>query len=92
LRIQVNGNKDNDYVAALNGCQPKRARKQYRAIVRDGVAGRPWQQLKGQIYLGSDGFIEKHAAPKDLKEIPRVQLRAAKPPLDRILAKREDRV
>jgi hypothetical protein len=49
------------------------------------MASRPWEELKGQIYLGSDGFIEKHPAPKDLKEIPRVQLRAAKPSLDRAL-------
>jgi hypothetical protein len=45
-----------------------------------------------QIYLGSDAFIEKHAAPnKDLKEIPQVQLRAAKPSLERIFAKSGDK-
>jgi putative transposase len=56
------------------------------------VESRPWKELKGQIYLGSDAFIEKHAAPnKDLKEIPRVQLRAAKPSLERIFAKSGER-
>jgi hypothetical protein len=52
------------------------------------VASRPWDELKGQIYFGSEAFIERHAAPnKDLKEIPQVQLRAAKPSLRRIFAK-----
>ena len=56
------------------------------------MASRPWEELKGQIYLGSEAFIEKHAAPnKDLKEIPQSQLRAAKPSLDRIFAKSGDR-
>jgi hypothetical protein len=42
--------------------------------------------------FSSDAFIEKHAAPnKGLKEIPQVQLRAAKPSLERIFAKSGDK-
>lgn len=26
----------------------------------------PWEELKGQIYLGSEAFIQKHAAPNNL--------------------------
>jgi REP-associated tyrosine transposase len=38
--------------------------------------------------LSSEVFIEKHAARnKNLKELPREQLRAAKPSLERIFAK-----
>ena len=55
------------------------------------MASRPWEELKGHIYLGSEAFIEKHSAPKDLKEMLRVQLRAAKPSLDGIFAKGGDR-
>jgi REP element-mobilizing transposase RayT len=77
-----------DWILAQFGKRRAQAQKQYRAFVRDGMASRPWEELKGQIYLGSSAFIEKHAAHnKNLKEIPRVQLRAAKPPLDRIFAK-----
>ena len=44
--------------------------------------------LKGQIYLGSEQFIEKHSPENiELKEIPRVQLKAARPSLERIFAK-----
>jgi putative transposase len=47
--------------------------------------------LKGQIYLSSDGFIERHSAEnKELKEIPRAQLKASKPPLERIFAKNRE--
>jgi hypothetical protein len=62
--------------------------KRYREFVRDGVANRPWDALKGQIYLGSDEFIESHSPEdKEIKEIPRVQLKAIKPTLERIFAK-----
>ena len=69
----------------------EKAQNQYREFVKDGLASQPWEELKGQIYLGRDAFIEKHADPKDLKDIPRVQLRAAKPSLNRIFAKGGDR-
>ena len=81
-----------DWILAQFGNRRAQAQKQYREFVRDGVESRPWEELKGQIYLGSEEFIEKHPAPNtDLKEIPRVQLRAAKPSLNRIFAKRGDR-
>jgi len=64
-----------DWILAQFGNRRAQAQKQYRAFVRDGVESRPWEELKGQIYLGTDAFIEKHPAPNtDLKEIPRVQL------------------
>jgi putative transposase len=84
----VPGFLSTDWILAQFGKRRAQAQKQYRAFVRDGMASRPWEKLKGQIYLGSEAFIETHAAPnKDLKEIPQVQLRAAKPSLERIFAK-----
>jgi putative transposase len=63
------------------------AQKRYREFVRDGIANRPWDALKGQIYLGSDEFIERHSpVDKEHKEIPRSQLKAIKPTLERIFA------
>jgi putative transposase len=45
------------------------AQKRYRKFVRDGIANRPWDALKGQIYLGSDKFIKRHSAKdKELKD------------------------
>ena len=80
-----------DWVLGQFGKQRRTAQKRYREFVRDGLAKRPWEDLKGQIYLGSEEFIERHsAADKNLKEIPRAQLRAAKPSLDRIFAKSKE--
>ena len=68
------------------------AQKQYREFVREGLGSRPWDDLKGQIYLGSEAFIERHAPDKKhLKEIPRVQLSAAKPALEQIFRRKGER-
>lgn len=77
-----------DWVLGQFGKKRAQAQKRYREFVKEGLESRPWEELKGQIYLGSEEFIERHA-PRDqrLKEIPRAQLRAAKPSLERIFAK-----
>src|SRR5262245_44960392 len=61
----------------------------YRTFVRDGLEGRPWEHLTGQIYLGSESFIEEHTRDKKkYPEIPRAQLQAARPALQQIFGKR----
>ncbi|HMA79973.1 MAG TPA: transposase [Candidatus Binatia bacterium] len=77
-----------DWVLGQFGKKRAQAQKRYREFVKEGSESRPWEELKGQIYLGSKEFIERHS-PRDqrLKEIPRAQLRAAKPSLERIFAK-----
>jgi REP element-mobilizing transposase RayT len=73
---------------------PRRATAQttYRRFVEAGIreAERPWSQVRGQIYLGSDTFltavhrqIKRHADP----EIPRAQKAPARPRLDELLAR-----
>ncbi len=77
-----------DWLLGQFGKNRAQAQKRYREFVKEGLESRPWEALKGQIYLGSEEFIERHS-PRDqtLKEIPRAQLRAAKPSLERIFAK-----
>jgi hypothetical protein len=78
-----------DWILEQFGKTRSRAQQHYREFVRDGMASRPWDDLKGQIYLGSQVFIEKHASGKEsLKEIPRAQLRAGKPSLEQIFGRR----
>jgi putative transposase len=80
-----------DWLLGQFGKRRRVAQKRYREFVRDGTANRPWDELKGQIYLGSEEFIERHSAEdKDLKEIPRAQLKAIKPSLDRIFARSKE--
>ena len=46
------------------------------------------RKLKGQIYLGSEEYIESHSPGNgELREIPRAQLKAVRPTLERIFAK-----
>lgn len=80
-----------DWVLGQFGEHRRTAQKRYREFISDGLAKRPWQELKGQVYLGSQKFVERHsAAGKELQEIPRAQLNAAKPTLDRIFAKNKE--
>ena len=77
-----------DWLLAQFGKNRPAAHKRYREFVRDGLKNRPWEDLRGQIYLGSEAFIERHSAQdKEIKEIPRAQLKAVKPTLERIFAK-----
>jgi hypothetical protein len=89
--VAVPGFLSTDWLLEQFGKDRRVAQKRYREFVRDGIPNRPWDELKGQIYLASDKFIEKHTVKaKELKEIPRAQLKAIKPPLERILAKDRD--
>lgn len=80
-----------DGILGLFSRSRKRACELYRAFVTEGVSKiSPWQELKGQIYLGDAGFIGKikelHGKEKSDREIPRPQREAAKPDLDRLFA------
>ncbi len=59
------------------GHKQEEARKRYREFVRQGMGqGSPWKQLRGQIYLGGEGFLarmEKLVSKQNLANIPRQQ-------------------
>ena len=70
-----------DFILSQFSAQRSRAIAKYSAFVHEGK-GLPsvWEQLQGQIYLGSEAFVEKMQALIDqrpaLTEIPRAQRRA----------------
>ncbi len=70
-----------DFVLAQFSAQRARAMAKYAAFVHEG-RGLPsvWDALKGQIFLGSESFIQKmeieSAKKPSLAEIPRAQRRA----------------
>ena len=77
-----------DWVLGQFGRTRTIAQKKYRQFVREGRDHRPWEELRGQIYLGSERFIEKHTIDdEEIKEIPRAQLRPIRPTLDRLFAR-----
>jgi putative transposase len=68
----------------------------YRRFVAEGIgAASPWQALKGQIYLGSEQFVERMQARvhpgRPLREIPKRQRRALAQPLADYAARYADR-
>jgi putative transposase len=75
-----------DWILGQFGKQRKRAAAAYRDFVRAWV-GLPsvWNDLRGQIYLGKEEFVEmmqQHVQPDStISEIPRAQRRAKAKPL-----------
>ena len=74
---------DCEFLLSCFSTQPTRAVSRYVAFVHEG-RGVPsvWEQLQGQIYLGSETFITKMQSLLDQQifpaEIPRVQRQAVK--------------
>jgi putative transposase len=68
------------------------ARQRYRNFVADGMVkhDQPWRKLVGQIFLGSEKFVNQMQALFDdkqgVKEIPRIQRYPGRPPLARLFA------
>jgi putative transposase len=79
---------ETDWVLACFGKQRKRVRAKYIDFVRAGIGLPPiWEDLKYQMYLGSDDFVEsmRHkldgSKKEDLREISRLQHRPMAKPL-----------
>jgi putative transposase len=78
-----------DWILGVFNSKRKLAQSQYRTFIREGIDGEsPWEELRGQILLGEDGFVERF---KDLlgdkekvKEIPRQQRYIGRPTLGKI--------
>ena len=71
------------------------ARAEYRTFVEAGCDGyRPWDQLNGQIYLGSEQFrdtLQKRIGAKSLaREHPRAQRNPLSPAVDQIASRVAD--
>ena len=80
-----------DWILGQFSPQRRRAINLHIDFVRAGV-GLPsvWEQLSGQVFLGSDKFLKRMQAMADkaaIGEIPRVQRRPAAKPLDYYQAK-----
>ena len=73
-----------DWLLAQFSSNRKRAESLYREFVLKGITQEaPWRELKGQIFLGDSQFIQriKTSLPHDLRDIPRSQRFAERPPL-----------
>jgi hypothetical protein len=82
------------------GNRRARAKRRYQEFIEEGIGGESiWKNLKGQIYLGDDDFVEKMRSKLGEREedvnIPKVQQRAPAPELNTIrrqYQKRDDEI
>lgn len=81
-----------DWILEQFGTSKKKAQAAYRKFVTSGRGVTVWENLRGQIYLGTDEFIEQHATGSDLTEIPRAQRLAGRPTLSDIVANADDAI
>jgi len=79
-----------DWILSQFGEDKVKAQKLYRRFVSQGRGVSPWEELKGQIYLGSDDFIKNLPQPCErLKEIPRIQRLTTRSSLAELFASHE---
>lgn len=79
-----------DWLLGQWGRQRGRAQSAYRQFVREGIhrQERPWSDLKGQVYLGSEGFLKNVQARltgREDAEIPMIQKQPARADIEEIL-------
>ena len=78
-----------DWLLAQFGGSLKQARLAYQEFVEAGLGGSSiWSELNGQIYLGSEGFVEQMLSYAEVEEkdfnIPKIQKRPVAAPLNKI--------
>jgi REP element-mobilizing transposase RayT len=78
-----------DWILGHFGARQRDAQGRYRQFVADRQARpTPWEQLTGQIYLGSEAFIVQHQPDRVIRDIPRRQTQAARPTLKDLFQRR----
>ena len=76
-----------DWIPGQFAGERREAQHLYRRFVSEGLEISPWGDLKGQIYLGSERFIESIPKPNvKLSEVPRVQRMIDRPPLSEVFS------
>jgi hypothetical protein len=80
-----------DWILEQFAASKTKAQKAYRKFVSDGRGVTVWENLRGQIYLGSDAFIEQHAPVlSPAREIPKAQAQVRRPPLSVLVTDPKD--
>src|SRR3990167_3387995 len=86
-----------DWVLGQFGSKRQAAQKRYKKFVMEGISKEsPWREIRGQIILGGEGFVEKFkdllADKEKIKEIPRHQKNMGSTPEIWLYIKRDCRL
>ena len=80
-----------DWILSQFGQRGGPAQARYRTFVAEGRGGpAPWEQLTGQIYLGSEKFVGQHQPNRVIRDIPRRQTQAQRPSLETLFERKGD--
>jgi putative transposase len=80
-----------DWILSQFGQRGGPAQARYRTFVAEGRGGpAPWEQLTGQIYLGSEKFVAQHQPNRVIRDIPRRQTQAQRPSLETLFERKGD--
>lgn len=80
-----------DWILSQFGQRGGAAQARYRTFVAEGRGGpAPWEQLTGQIYLGSEKFVAQHQPNRVIRDIPRRQTQAQRPSLETLFERKGD--
>ncbi len=79
-----------DWILSQFDRRKRVAMEKYRRFVMEGVGEEsPWEQLKGQIFYGTDEFIKRLgrfvSEKRSIKEVPRAQRYVGRPSLKELL-------
>jgi len=81
-----------DWILEQFGRRRAAAQGRYRDFMTAGRDGPPpWEQVRGQIYLGSEAFITRHQPDELIREVPRRQTQAHRPTLRVLFATAQHR-
>jgi hypothetical protein len=79
-----------EWILSQFGQRVGSAQDRYRTFVTEGRGGpRPWDELTGQVYLGSEAFVAKHQPNRVIRDIPRRQTQAQRPSLGVLFQRKE---
>jgi len=80
-----------DWILHQFGQRVGPAQECYRTFVAEGRGGPgPWEQITGQIYLGSEQFVTQHQPNRVIRDIPRRQTQAQRPSLGTLFQRKGD--
>ena len=84
-----------DWILSQFSGRKRAAMEKYRKFVMEGIDKEsPWEELKGQIFFGTEEFVNKLSGliddKENLKEVPKLQRYVARPPLRELFKEKKE--
>jgi len=85
-----------DWILSQFSGRKRTAMEKYRKFVMEGIDKEsPWEELKGQVFFGTEDFVNKLSGligdKENLKEVPKLQRYVARPPLRELFKEKKEK-